>query len=231
MKGERSASGFLTTRRPMSSTKPSAGRGLFFSFEGIDGSGKSTQAQMLVDALRASGETVVAVREPGGTPLGESIRSVLLDPGASITPRAEALLFAAARAQLVETVIDPALLAGKHVIADRYTDSTTAYQGAGRNLGPSVEAVTAFATWGRLPDRTYLVALSPSEALRRRSAREADRMELMSDGIRVRIAEAYSRIAAESSGRIMIVDGSGMPDAIGQSIELDARHLITKREG
>lgn len=230
MKGERSASGFLTTRRPMSPTEPPARRGLFFSFEGIDGSGKSTQAHLLADALRASGETVVAVREPGGTPLGEAVRSVLLDPEASITPRAEALLFAAARAQLVETVIEPALRAGHHVIADRYVDSTTAYQGAGRNLGDSVEAVTAFATCGRVPDRTYLVMLSPDEALRRRSSREADRMERVPNAVRIRIAKAYSHLAAQSAARILPVDGGGALGAIHQVIEVDARQLISARQ-
>lgn len=213
----------------MSDDTPPVRRGLLFSFEGIDGSGKSTQAQRLAAALRASGETVVTVREPGGTPLGEAIRAILLDPEASITPRAEALLFAAARAQLVETVIEPALRAGYHVIADRYVDSTTAYQGAGRDLGDSVEAVTAFATSGRVPDRTYLVTLSPDEALSRRSSREADRMELPPEDFRSRVAEAYSRVAADQSGRILTVDGAGSLDGIGGVIERDARTLVTRQ--
>lgn len=210
---------------------PAATRGLFFSFEGIDGSGKSTQAKRLAEALSASGQTVVTVREPGGTPLGEEIRSVLLNPDASITPRAEALLFAAARAQLVETVVEPALASGYHVIADRYVDSTTAYQGSGRHLGESVEAVSAFATFGRLPDRTYLVVLSPEEALFRRSSREADRMELPPEEFRVRIAEAYSRLATQSSVRILTVDGTETSERISEIIERDARLLIEGRPG
>ena len=210
----------------MTDATSSVRRGLFFSFEGVDGAGKSTQARLLADTLRASGETVVTVREPGGTPLGEAVRSILLDPEASITPRAEALLFAAARAQLVETVIEPALLAGHHVVADRYVDSTTAYQGAGRNLGESVEAVTAFATSRRMPDRTYLVALPPDEAVGRRSSRQADRMELPSDDFRARIAAAYLRLAAAHPQRIVTVDGAGTPAFVGKAIERDARALI-----
>ena len=210
----------------MDHSTPPAARGLFFSFEGIDGSGKSTQARLLADALRASGETVVTVREPGGTALGETIRTILLDPEASITPRAEALLFAAARAQLVETVIEPALRAGHHVIADRYIDSTTAYQGAGRGLGSSVEPVTAFATSGRLPDRTYLVSLPPDEAFRRRSSRQSDRMELPPDEFRARIVSAYAHLATEYTDRVLTINGTGAPDAIGLTIEQDARALL-----
>lgn len=213
----------------MSPTQQPASSGLFFSFEGIDGSGKSTQAHLLADALRAAGERVVTVREPGGTPLGEAIRALLLDPGASITPRAETLLFAAARAELVETVIEPALRSGFHVIADRYIDSTTAYQGVGRKLGSSVEAITAFATAGRLPDRTYLVALSSDDALRRRSSRQPDRMELQSSDFRARIETAYARLAADNQSRILRIDGAASLDAVGKVIERDATSMIVQR--
>lgn len=214
---------------PMDHATPPAARGLFFSFEGIDGSGKSTQARLLGNALRDAGETVVAVREPGGTPLGEAVRGLLLDPETLITPRAEALLFAAARAQLVQTVIEPALLAGHHVIADRYVDSTSAYQGAGRRLGESVHPVIVFATSGRMPDRTYLITLSPEEALRRRSTRHSDRMELQPDDFLNRIAESYDQLALDYPERVLAVRGDQAPETISQIVEQDAYTLIWKR--
>lgn len=202
--------------------------GLFFSFEGIDGSGKSTQARMLADALRARGHTIVTVREPGGTALGERIRALLLDPASEIVPRAELLLFAAARAQLVDTVIEPALAQGHHVIADRYVDSTDAYQGAGRQLNESVEldALHQIATGGRLPDRTYLVLLSVKEAQRRRQNRAADRMEQPSEGFWERTTSAYQQLSESPTPRVLTLDGAQSVPAIHRVIREDALALI-----
>lgn len=182
-------------------------RGLFFSFEGIDGSGKSTQARLLAEALKRLGERFVSVREPGGTPVGEQVRAILLDPASQITDRAEALLFASARAQLVETIIEPALAVGIHVIADRYVDSTSAYQGGGRDLGRSLDAVSEFATNGLMPDRTYLVSLSLESAEERLTTRGADRMEMSPTDVRERTATVYDRLASGSEVRIFAIDG------------------------
>ena len=208
--------------------------GLFFSFEGIDGSGKSTQARMLADALRAAGEEVVAVREPGGTPLGERVRSLLLDPESEITPRAEALLFAAARAELVADVIEPVLARGAHVIADRYTDSTLAYQGAGRQLSAdiSLEGLNQIATGGRMPARTYLITVSLLEAARRRQSRLADRMETPGDAFRERVSAAFDALAEEYENRIVTLDGREPAATLHRRIRMDALGLIgTNRRG
>lgn len=168
------------------------------------------------------GERVVRVREPGGTAIGEQVRALLLDPASHITDRAEALLFAAARAQLVEEVIEPALASGAHVVADRYVDSTSAYQGGGRHLGDSVDAVSAFATGGRIPDRTYLVSLPVDAASARRSERDADRMEQPSDAFRERIAATYERLADTNPARIARVDGHLAVAALHDLILQDA---------
>src|SRR5919205_3262104 len=140
---------------------------MFVTFEGVDGSGKSTQAELLTDALRESGREVVATREPGGTPLGEQIREVLLR-GDDASPWAEASLFAAARAELVERVIGPALDRGAVVVCDRYLDSSLAYQGIARGLGVDrVLELNLPAIRGQLPDRTFLLEIDPAEAAAR----------------------------------------------------------------
>ena len=149
---------------------------VFVTFEGIDGSGKSTQAELLAESLRAEGTDVVATREPGGTAVGERIRELLLGQ-ARISPWAETALFAAARAQLVDEVIRPALDRSAVVVSDRYVDSSLAYQGIARGLGlePVLE-LNLGATQGLLPDRTFLVVLDPQEASRRSSG-DPDRIE------------------------------------------------------
>src|SRR5918998_6451224 len=149
---------------------------MFITFEGVDGSGKTTQARLLADRLRAEGRDVVDTREPGGTPLGERVRELLL-AGEHVAPWAETALFAAARAQLVDEVIRPALARGADVVCDRYIDSSLAYQGIARGLGVErVLDLNLLATGGLLPDRTVLILLPPAEAVRRRGE-DGDRLE------------------------------------------------------
>jgi dTMP kinase len=184
---------------------------MFISFEGLDGCGKTTQAAMLSDALELEGRTVVRVREPGGTPIGERIRELLLDPAATIAAAAEALLYAAARAQLVDQVIRPALDRGDTVIADRFIDSSLAYQGVARGLGlDAVLAANQLATAGLMPDVTVLLELPAALAASRRST-APDRIEAEGDGFHAAVAEGFAAAAARFPQRIRVVDGSGPP--------------------
>jgi dTMP kinase len=184
--------------------------GLFVSFEGIDRSGKTTQARMLVDAL---GGEAVAVREPGGTVVGERVRELLKDSAASITSRGEALLFAAARAELVSEVIKPALEAGRTVVSDRYVDSSLAYQGEARGL--SVERVAELNEWATqhvMPDLTILLWLDPD--LARARAGEDDRFEDEGADLQRRVAAAYDRLAAADPARWRRVDAARPPEEV-----------------
>jgi dTMP kinase len=171
--------------------------GLFVTFEGIDRSGKTTQARMLCDAL---GERALAVREPGGTPVGERVRELLKDPAVEIGSHAEALLFAAARAELVEQVIRPALAAGRVVVSDRFLDSSLAYQGEARGIGvDDVAAINDFAVGDVRPDITFLLVLDPDAAGARGA--EEDRFENEGPAFQVRVQDAYERMAAAEPGR------------------------------
>jgi dTMP kinase len=185
-------------------------RGLFVSFEGIDRSGKTTQARLLVDAL---GEDALAVREPGGTAAGERVRALLKDPELEIGARAEALLFAAARAELVERVVRPALDDGRVVVSDRYVDSSLAYQGAGRDLGiDDVARVNEWATGGLVPDLTIFLELPSGDAAAR--AGEEDRFEAEGAGLQERVRLAYEQLAAADPGRWRRVDAARAPEAV-----------------
>jgi dTMP kinase len=171
--------------------------GLFVTFEGIDRSGKTTQARMLCDAL---GDRALAVREPGGTPVGEQVRVLLKDPSVEIGAHAEALLFAAARAELVERVIRPALEAGRVVVSDRFLDSSLAYQGEARGLGvDEVARVNEWAVGGLKPDVTFLLAMSAADAAARGA--EDDRFEAEGAGLQIRVQDAYERMAAAEPDR------------------------------
>ncbi len=176
--------------------------GLFVTFEGIDRSGKTTQARMLVEAL---GDDALAVREPGGTEVGERLRDLLKDPSVSISPEAEALMFAAARAELVAQVIRPALDQGKVVVSDRFLDSSLAYQVVARGLGvDDVEQINRFATGGLMPDLTFLLSIDPARAAER--AGQLDRFEDEGDSLQKAVYEAYGELAERDPARWQIID-------------------------
>ena len=191
-------------------------QGLFLSFEGVEGAGKSTQIERLAARLRGRGRTVVLTREPGGTPLGEQVRSILLDPASSIEPIAEMLLFAASRAQLVRTVVRPAIESGAVVLCDRFFHSSLAYQGAGRALGrDAVARANADALGGTLPDRVVVLDLDPAPALaraRRRAA--ADRIEALDLDFHLRVRAAFQDEARRDPRRVLLIDGAGTPDEV-----------------
>ena len=197
---------------------------MFVTFEGLDGSGKSTQAELLAGELRGRGREVVLTREPGGTELGERVRELLL-VGGDVSPWAEAALFAAARAELVERVIRPALGRGADVICDRYVDSSLAYQGIARGLG--VERVLELnrpAIGGLLPDRTFLL-LVDAELAGARSGVEPDRIEREGLDFRERVEAAYEELAGRFVDRIVAVDGSLPPEEIAARVAEQVREL------
>jgi dTMP kinase len=198
-------------------------RAVFVTFEGIDGSGKTTQAEFFAEALRAEGRDVVATREPGGTPLGEQIRSLLLD-SSHVSPWAEASLFAAARAELVDEVIAPAIDAGKDVVCDRYIDSSLAYQGIARDLGVDrLLELNLHATRGLLPDRTVLVLVDLETALAR--SRPSDRIERQSVEFHRAVDEAYRALAEMFPNRIVTVDGMQSATEVAKEIRGRLRDL------
>ena len=199
---------------------------MLITFEGIDGSGKSTQARMLEEHLRSEGRSVRLVREPGGPPLAERIRPLLLSHDVEISPFAELLLFSAARAQLVRETIRPALNAGSVVICDRFYDSTTAYQGAGRGLADPawLDEFHKHVTDGLTPDRTYLIDVSVAVASGRRSGRdedEADRMESGGENFFERVRAAYLRLAEREPARVLVLDGTLPVDVLHTMIVED----------
>jgi dTMP kinase len=190
---------------------------VFVTFEGLDGSGKSTQAELLGMRLEADGLEVVSTREPGGTELGERVRDLVLH-GGHVSPWAEALLYAAARAQHVEEVIRPALDRGASVVCDRYLDSSVAYQGVGRDLGlERVLELNLAAVGGLLPDRTFLLALDASE-IGGRLRREQDRLERESDAFHARAAAGYRELAQRFPGRIVVLDATRAPGELAEEV-------------
>ena len=192
-------------------------RGRLITIEGLDGAGKTTLASGLEAELTDRGIDVELLREPGGVPAAERIRELVKDPGLLIGPPAEALLYAAARAQLVEEAVEPHLQAGKWILLDRFVDSSLAYQGAGRELGvEEVRAINAFATRGLTADRTLLLLVDPALGLSRAGSRPgpADRLEREHETFFRRIAAAYHRLAADDPVRIRVLDAGQSPRTV-----------------
>jgi dTMP kinase len=200
--------------------------GRLIAFEGVEGSGKSTQLELLRQALDGRGREVVVTREPGGTPAGERVRALLLDPGVELHPRAEALLFAAARAELVEAVIRPALERGAVVLCDRYLDSSLAYQGGARGLGLGpVTDVNRFATGGLLPDLVVLLDLDPASGLRRQAGKP-DRIEGQDLDFHRRVRQAFRDLAAADPGRFAVVDAAAPVPEVAAEVQAAVLALL-----
>jgi dTMP kinase len=198
---------------------------MFVTFEGVDWSGKSTQAELLAGWLRGQGRTVVATREPGGTPVAEGVRELVLH-GDDMSPWAEAALYAAARADHAAAVIRPALARGEDVVCDRYLDSSVAYQGIARGLGEErVRELSLIVTEGLLPDRTFLVLLDPEQALGRASG-DHDRIEREGAAFMRLVDEGYRALAAAEPDRIVAVDGARAPERIAEEIRERVRALL-----
>jgi dTMP kinase len=190
---------------------------MFVTFEGMDGSGKTTQVELLRTALEAEGREVVTAREPGQTELGEAIRDLVLH-GGPMTPWAEALLYAASRAEVVAEVVRPALDRGADVLLDRYLDSSIVYQGIGRGLGvDEVLEVNVLATGGLLPDRTFVLAVDPERSLGR-VGEKPDRIERENVEFHARVAAGYEQLASLFPDRVVVLDGSLDPNALSERI-------------
>ena len=195
--------------------------GLFVTFEGGEGSGKSTQLARLAERLRGGGYDPLVTREPGGTPLAEGIRALLLDPGRAPAAITEALLMVAARAELVGSVIRPALAAGRVVLCDRYGDSTLAYQGGGRGLDAAqLAAWNRAATGGLVPELTLLFDVAPELGLARRAgaAGTPNRLDLESGAFHARVRQRYLELAAAEPGRFVVLDAAREPDALAAEV-------------
>jgi thymidylate kinase len=203
---------------------PDTGRGWFFTFEGPEGAGKTTQMARVEAALVARGFAVTRTREPGGDPVGERVRELLLrrtpetdgeDGAAPLCAEAELLLFAAARAQNVRSVVLPALAAGHLVLCDRFTDSTIAYQGWGRGLPlETIRQVNAFATGGRAPDRTFLLDLPPAQGLARRAQDEMNRLDREELAFHERVRSGFLALAEAEPERFVVLDASLPEEAV-----------------
>jgi dTMP kinase len=205
--------------------------GLFVAFEGVEGAGKGTQIRLAQEWLQEQGADVLVTREPGGTEVGEQLRNVLLghDTG-HLEPKTEALLFAASRAQLVMTVIRPALAEGKVVIADRYIDSSVAYQGWARGLGEQdVLTLNVWATQGLFPDLVILLHLEPEAGLLR-SLEEPDRIEMEGGDFHAKVADAYLRIAEEHPERFVVIEADGPPEQVHDKVVEALKHVVKERE-
>ncbi|RXV66352.1 dTMP kinase [Roseovarius sp. A46] len=207
-----------------------SGRGLFVSFEGIDGSGKSTQARLLADRLRGAGREVVLTREPGGSPGAEEIRKLLLTgDGDRWSPETELLLFTAARRDHLERVIAPAIERGAVVISDRFADSTRVYQGVGRaDLRPVVDELHALMI-AREPDLTLLIDIGPREGLERAAERGGGeaRFEDFGEGLQKRLRAGFLALADEFPDRVAVIDGARPPEAVA----VDVARVVEARLG
>jgi dTMP kinase len=206
--------------------------GLFITLEGVEGCGKSTQLGLLTDYLEGQGHAVEVTREPGGTPVAEAVRGILLDPDhLEMTPITELLLYEAARAQHVSQRIQPALAAGKVVVCDRFADSTTAYQGGGRELNwGMIQELHRIATSGVWPALTLIIDLDPKEGLRRAvGAGKGDRIEQASLAFHERVRAAFLKLAAEEPERVKVVDGSESIDDVAATIRSHVDEALAAR--
>jgi len=213
---------------PTPAPSPTVPGGLFVSFEGGDGAGKSTQSRLLGEWLAGLGRTVVLTREPGGTELGRVLRRELLH-GGHVDPRTEALLYAADRAHHVASLVRPALAAGSVVVTDRYLDSSVAYQGSGRDLGAQeVEDLSLWATGGLLPALTVLLDLDPAAGLGRLSSRpdQPDRLEGAGDDFHRRTREAFLARAAADPGRWLVLDAARPVEEIAADVRARVATLL-----
>jgi dTMP kinase len=205
--------------------------GLFIAFEGVEGAGKGTQIRLAEGFLKEAGFDVLVTREPGGTDAGEQIRRVLLDPSTGkLDARAEALLFAASRAQTVHAVIRPALAEGKVVICDRYVDSSLAYQGWARGLGePDVLTLNVWATQGLFPDLVILLHLEPEKGLLR-TTEAPDRMELEGENFHAKVADGYLKIAEEHPERFVVIDADRKPAVVFEDVKGALERFVRERD-
>ena len=203
--------------------------GLFITFEGGDGSGKTTQINLLATWLESEGHTVVITREPGGTDLGTELRNIILHREGFIAPRAEALLYAADRSHHIHTLVRPALKRGEIVVQDRYLDSSVAYQGAGRVLDPTeVRDISLWATENLMPDLTVVLDVPASVAKERQAAgeRQYDRLEAEAEDFHTRVRESYLALAAEEPERFLVIDGESSIEEIHQAIVAKVSDLL-----
>ncbi len=205
--------------------------GVLVAFEGGEGAGKSTQVTALAALLRAAGRDVEITHEPGATRIGAAIRELLLDPAsAGLSARAEAMLYAADRAEHVDTTIGPALARGAVVITDRYVDSSLAYQGAGRPLDPDqVEALNEWATGGLRPDLTLLLDVDPAVGLAR--AGEPDRLEAEPLAFHQAVRGGFLALAARDPGRYVVIDAGADPELVQQLVAAAVESLLAARVG
>lgn len=206
-----------------------AGRAAWITLEGGDGSGKTTQANLLADWLTDAGRTVLRTREPGGSEVGQLIRDIVLHHRGDIAPRAEALLYAADRAHHVATVVRPALERGEVVLQDRYLDSSVAYQGAGRVLdGTEIRNLSLWAAEGALPDLTLLLDLDPAAARERLDSADKpfDRLEAEKAEFHGRVRDAYLALAAAEPERFLVLDAAASVDDIAAQIRASVESLL-----
>lgn len=206
--------------------------GLFITFEGIEGCGKSTQARLLADAIEAQGRTILRTREPGGPPIAEKIRALLLDTAnGEMLPETEALLYMASRAQHTGEWILPALRRGQVVVCDRYYDSTLAYQGAARRLGmEAIRALIAFATFGLTPDATILIDVPVEVGLGRLDLFRADRLEREDIAFHRRVRQGFLDVAKAEPQRYIVVDGQATIEEIHARIVRHVSPLLREME-
>lgn len=210
-------------------------KGLFISFEGPDGCGKSTQIKLFADYLKARGFDVVITREPGGTPISEKIREVILDPAnKEECDICEMLLYAAARAQHVAELIKPSVEAGKIVLCDRFVDSSIAYQAYGRGLGEQVEIVNGYAVQGLMPDITFFLSISAEEGMRRnKKTDKKDRLEQEALDFHDKVHEGYLKIVEKNKDRMIVIDASKSVDEVLEELKekfeaFEARKALAK---